>query len=306
MSGALLILALSGCSGGGALDALAPPEVDLVARVEASKVDKDQPVHLEIRGTASEGWTLTPGQLEAEGLQVDAKPVEGPALSGQQQVWIWRYDLSGPPGSYVIEPGGAKADGPGDQHRDIETPPIFVDIGVAGPTGGPMAELEELPPPEPPPWGLIAAGAALAVAALAALVWYIRRPRAVAPPPPPDPPHVLAQRAWEKARLSGLDDHSLALELSRVLRVYVEAITAFPATARTSREILRALETEARLDLSLRVRAGHILDATDRLKFAREGGGEAFFKALDEDFLAILEATRPRPAAPVAAEVPRA
>lgn len=258
MSGILLLLALSGCGGQKALDALAPPEVALVARVDEARVDKDEAVKLEIRGTASEGWTLTPGQVSAEGLQIEAAPPEGPAQSGDQQVWTWRYALSGPPGSYVIEPGGGVADGPGGQHRELETPPIFVDIGVTGPSGGPMAELEELPAPEPPPWGLIAGGAAL------------------------------------------------ALELSRILRVYVEAITGFPATARTSREILRALETEARLELSLRVRAGHILDATDRLKFAREGGGEGFFKALDEDFLAVLDATRPKPPPPAPQGVPRA
>lgn len=306
MSGILLLLALSGCGGQKALDALAPPEVDLVARVDEARVDKDEAVKLEIRGTASEGWTLTPGQVSAEGLQIEAAPPEGPAQSGDQQVWTWRYALSGPPGSYVIEPGGGVADGPGGQHRELETPPIFVDIGVTGPSGGPMAELEELPPPEPPPWGLIAGGAALALAALAGGVWYSRRKRIPTPPPPPEPAHVLAQRAWEKARLAGLDDHALALELSRILRVYVEAITGFPATARTSREILRALETEARLELSLRVRAGHILDATDRLKFAREGGGEGFFKALDEDFLAVLEATRPKPPPPAPQGVPRA
>jgi hypothetical protein len=41
-------------------------------------------------------------------------------------------------------------------------------------------------------------------------------------------------------------------------------------------------------------RARHILDATDRLKFAREGGGTGFFEALDDDFTAVLDATRPR------------
>ncbi len=42
-----------------------------------------------------------------------------------------------------------------------------------------------------------------------------------------------------------------------------------------------------------RQRAAGLLDATDRLKFAREGGGASFFAELDEDFEAIIEATRP-------------
>ena len=299
MSGILLVLALSGCSGPDALAPLTPPEVDLVARVSQAHVDKDAPVALEIRGTASEGWTLSRGEVHAEGLTISAPTEEGPVQTGDQQVWTWRYQLTGPPGSYVIEPGGGAASGPGDQHRDIQTPPLFVDIGVTGPTGGPMADLEALPPPEPPPWGLIAGGSALALAAIGGGIWWMRRKRAPVPPPPPDPAHVIASRAWEHARLSVREDHPLALELSRILRVYVEAITGFPATARTSREILVALETEVRLEASLRVRAGHILDATDRLKFAREGGGEEFFKSLDEDFMAVIEATRPAPTQPV-------
>jgi hypothetical protein len=31
----------------------------------------------------------------------------------------------------------------------------------------------------------------------------------------------------------------------------------------------------------------------DRFKFVREGGGEAFFVALDSDFQAVVDATRP-------------
>ena len=112
MSGILLVLALSGCSGPEALAPLTPPEVDLVARVSQAHVDKDAPVALEIRGTASEGWTLSRGEVHAEGLTISAPTEEGPVQTGDQQVWTWRYQLTGPPGSYVIEPEAARRAAP--------------------------------------------------------------------------------------------------------------------------------------------------------------------------------------------------
>ncbi|RME26280.1 MAG: hypothetical protein D6798_07025, partial [Deltaproteobacteria bacterium] len=92
---------------------------------------------------------------------------------------------------------------------------------------------------------------------------------------------------------AGLDDHAQALALSKVLREYLEAITGWPATMRTGPEIMAWLEREGIVGPTARVHAGHILSATDRLKFAREGGGEEFFRQLDDDFDHVLEATRP-------------
>lgn len=267
---------------------------ELLARVEQAKVPEGAPVKLELRASAPAGWTVEPGTPSAEGLSLSPAGEEGPTPAGAATLEIWRYTLSGPPGSYVIQPGGGQATGPAGEQKPLETPPIFVDIGVDGPSGGPMAELEEPPPPEAPAWALYAGVAAALLGLLVAAWLWSRRRRAPPPAPIPDPPHVVAQRAWEQARLAGMEDHPLALALSSILRAYLEAITGFPATARTTREILGSLEGQTWFGPSLRQRAAHVLDATDRLKFAREGGGEDFFRALDEDFLAVLEATRPR------------
>jgi len=286
----------------GLLTACAPrvPDEDLtqpglVARVERSQVGEDEPIELEIRAVAPPGWQVTPGSPSAEGLLLKGEGDETTQV-GEAQVHTWRYALSGPKGSYVIQPGDGEADGPSDAKKPLQTAPIFVDIGVQGPSGGPMAAFQETPAEATSPWPIVAGvGAALAGLGGLALWRHLRRRKAL-PPPPPDPPHVVAQREWEAARLAGLDDHALALRLSSILRVYLEAITGFPATSRTTREILGAAERESLLSHDLRQRARHVLDATDRLKFAREGGGEAFFASLDEDFLAVIEATRPRPA----------
>lgn len=275
-------------------------EPGLVARVERSQVGEGEAVKLEIRATAPPGWQVTPGAPGAQGLTV-APDGDETAQVGEAQVHTWRYTLTGPKGSYVIQPGDGEADGPSDAKQPLTVAPIFVDIGVQGPTGGPMADFQEVPAEATNPWP-IAAGVAATLAVVGGLaLWRRLRKKKALPPPPPDPPHVVALRDWEAARLAGLDDHALALRLSIILRVYLEAITGFPATSRTTREILGAVEREALLSVALRQRARHVLDATDRLKFAREGGGEAFFASLDEDFLAVVEATKPRPApAPVA------
>jgi hypothetical protein len=174
-----------------------------------------------------------------------------------------------------------------------------VDIGVPGPLATGLADFEAPPPPEPPPYGAIAAAVGGGVALLGLLggIWWYRRTRPE-PVPEPDPPDVQARAAWAAARAAGLDDHALAFELSRILRVYIEQTQGFPATARTTREILVHLDQQNRLGAADKLRAQAVLDATDRLKFAREGGGAAFFERLGGDFEAIVLALRPRYAPP--------
>lgn len=288
------LLALIACQDEASIAAaLAQPTYE--ARVVSAKVEAGAPVLIELRATSAAGWTVQQGGLEARGLTIRATGEEGPVRVGESDSHIWRFEAEGPAGSYVITPAPAQATDPSGATVELPAEPLFVDIGVAGPTGGPVADFQAVPPPEGFPW--LAAGAGLLATALVGggLAWWRRR--AVAPPPPPPPvaPDIAALRAWEAARLAGLEDHPLALELSRVLRVYLEAVTGLPATSGTTREILRALEEDRRMGPALIIRAAHVLDATDRLKFAREGGGAHFFDELDKDFRAVVEALKPRP-----------
>jgi hypothetical protein len=95
-----------------------------------------------------------------------------------------------------------------------------------------------------------------------------------------------------------LDDHARALGLSRVLRAYLEARFTWPAGAATTREIGVASERHHWMAATHRERAGRILTSTDRLKFARQGGGATFFAELDADFEAVVSATIPLPPLP--------
>jgi len=263
-------------------------EPTMTATVRAAKVGKDQPVELTVDGNAPQGWTLELGAPSSEGLTVTASdPVQNGSHTSQQ------FTLTGPAGSYVVNLAPGHATGPEGTAKDLPMAPLFVDIGVEGPSGGPMADLLPTPPERDIPWIWIGAGVG-AAALLGAGLYAWRRSRPPLPPPPPVPAHVVARRAWDEARRAGLDDHALALRLSNVLRTYFDDAIGFPASARTTREILAHLEVAGTLDAAHRGRARHILDATDRLKFAREGGGTGFFEALDDDFSAVLDATRPR------------
>ncbi len=278
---------LIGC-GAEVLPPLSAPPVDLIAAVEAAKVGEDEPISLTLSLYAAQEWTLQLQEPAAEGLTVTQTGTEGPTRAGDRQRTQLTYALTGPVGSYVIQPGAALAHGPNDQERELVPPPIFVDIGVDGPSGGELAGAMEPPPPPEPPWGLIAAGVLGVVALLGAGAWWLLRPK---PVPPPEPDDVRAKRLWQAARSAELSDHDLAIALSGVMREYLERRYGWPATSRSSREILDFLMPHTAAGLRLKLTA--VLEANDRLKYAREGGGGAFFDELEARFLDILAATRP-------------
>ena len=301
---ASLLLLLTACSGPQSLPPLVAPPVDVELLVAAPHVASGAPVEVEVRVWQTDGWTLDVSAPAGEGLTVQPGPVDGPSQVGRRTRTVARFSLSGEDGSYVIGMAPVVAHGPGDQERTIEPAPLFVDIGVDGPKMGELAEVETPPPPPPPdptPWIVGLASGALLAGLAGAVWWHRRRP---VPPPPPVPADVAARAAWTAARASQVDDHALALALSRILREYVEAVTAYPATARTTNEILGWMEQEGLLAASLRIQLARVLDATDRLKFAREGGGTGFFDALEADFLAVVAALMPTPVPTPAPEKP--
>jgi hypothetical protein len=83
-----------------------------------------------------------------------------------------------------------------------------------------------------------------------------------------------------------------------VLRAYLEARFRWPASAATTVEIEVACREARWMGLTQLDQARRILEATDRLKFARQGGGSAFFEELDADFGAVIQATIPLPPLP--------
>ncbi len=287
-------LGLSGC---GLLDGELPME-PVGAVVSDSQVGSGEPVLLTVYQAAPEGWSVDVGVPVAEGLEVversaptladDLLPDVGPGGS----VVVTGYAFTGPDGSYQIQFAPATVTEPDGIAQEVELGPFFVDIGVPGPSGGQLAGLAAAQPAPGLPWGWIA-GVALFMAAFMGLAGaWLMRPKEEEPGPPPLSAAEQAARDWAGTRASGLDDHPQAVGLSRVFRVYLEQSSGWPATRRTGAEILAWLRDTGRLGPADQARSARILQATDLLKFAREGGGQEFFDSLDRDFEGILEADR--------------
>lgn len=238
--------------------------------VESRKVDEGKPARIH----APAGTTMP----TVEGLTLTQESV------GDDGSAVW--DAVGAKGSYVI-------DVPGPDQKPV---PIYVDIGVEGPTGGEMADLAAPAPRPPPIWpyvlgGLVGLGTVVAAGIAAWKKW-----RPLPPPAPPEPPDVLALRAWLALRArTDLDAAQLALELSSVYRRYLDATRVWPATSRTTREILDNLAGElsaAELDCARR-----LLSAMDLVKFAERDGNSArasLFEQLDADFRRLVSPVRGR------------
>ena len=294
----LLMAWIAGCGSGDVLPALAPPQAAVDVWLMDANVASGEPAMVTVQTTGAEGWTFQPIIPFAENLEVSLVAESGPSAVNDRQVTLQQYAMTGPDGSYVIGTTEGEATGPGGQTRTFESVPLFVDIGVEGPTGGPMDGFAAAPPPKPTPWRAISM-AILAATVLAALwLWWRRRQRLrSAAVPPPVPPHILAQGAWADARATIQDEHALAVRLSMVLREYLEARTGIPASKATTIEIWEALARTGvngrPIDEALKGHIAQILDATDRLKFARVGGGSAFFQSLDQHFGVIIQVTRP-------------
>lgn len=250
-------LLLSGCLEGAGPETLAPPSP---VWLEAPRVDEGEPVRVH----APEGVILP----AVEGIA-------GTLLGSQGGVATW--ELRGPPGSYVMDVVTSTG----------ETETLFFDIGVEGPVAGPMADLAGLPVPSMATWPRVVAAAAFVAGVFAAGAFIWRRLKPAPLPPPPEPPERVARRAWAVLRArTDLPPDALAAELSAVYRCYLEVSHGWPATARTSREILDALAGElsaVQLD-----RARRLLQAMDIVRFSERSTHAGFFTTLDEDFEALL------------------
>jgi len=286
----LLAFYLAGC-GRVALPPLATPDADVRMEMEARKVESDRPVKVRLQLTHAEGVTLDVGHPTAEGLQTRAGSDHTDRV-GDHEVTTREYELTGPAGSYVIALPEVVARHPDGREEKIEVSPLFVDVGATGPS----SQLADITVPAPPiparwPW-YVGGGVALVLAVGGTLLWLRWRRQKQILLIPPDPPDVAAMREWDTVfGSSALDDHSRALRLSEVFRRYLEARFGWKATALTTREICDALYQDG-IPASLLDRARRVLTPMDLLKYARQGGGAAMFRQLDDDFRAVVSVTR--------------
>ncbi|MCX7818203.1 MAG: hypothetical protein N2652_03185 [Kiritimatiellae bacterium] len=151
-------------------------------------------------------------------------------------------------------------------------------------------------------FGLIAALAA-------ALGWgtarLLRRPPP--PPPPPPPPDRVALAALERLRASGAMEAGqteyVYVELSRIVRAYLEARFGLHAPERTTEEFLREAAESGALAATHQACLKNFLTACDLVKFARERPGADEMLSAFETARQFVEETAP--AAGAAQEQPR-
>jgi hypothetical protein len=173
-------------------------------------------------------------------------------------------------------------------------------LQVTSVLGDATGDVEAPAPPFAPPaslWPyLAAAGALLALAAL--WCWRRRRPQPAAVQTAL-PPHVTALRSLARLRhaprRTAAEIHGFYVEVSRILRTYVEQRFGWRAPERTTEEFLAELEQGQQLDQRQRRALDGFLRQCDLVKFARLLPGETVHEetfALAEDFVQGTRADR--------------
>jgi hypothetical protein len=291
-------LAAAACERGAAPPWHAAPQsrIDLRSEVSATAVRLLQP------------FTVTLDLWRADGADVDFAPAvpaadfaatvttapERPLFGGHWQRTVLELRPLRGPGELTLPSFAAKLrDG-----RDAASTPertIRVDSVLAG--AGEAIEAPGEPFPSPfRGWWWLAAG----VLALAAGVWWWRarpsRPQAEATLAVAVPPHVRAMRALERlrgaSRTTRADVDRWYVDLSQVLRVYVEERFGVRAPERTTEEFLREIETGDGLLQRHREALAGFLSQCDLVKFAGHAPGEADHQVAWSAAAAFVEGTR--------------
>lgn len=199
------------------------------------------------------------------------------------------------PGELVLPPFIAKAK---DGTVAATTPEqkIAVTTVLAGQDGAVEAPGEPFPTPPSRLWWLAGAGAACLLAVAIALL-YRRRRAAVAPATVALPAHTRAlrelQRLRSAPRTTTVEIDRFYVEVSGVLRGYLEERFALRAPERTTSEFLRELELGDALAREHRAELERFLSQCDLVKFAAHVPGENDHLATWSLAERFVEQTRP-------------
>ncbi|MBK8097127.1 MAG: hypothetical protein IPK26_08470 [Planctomycetes bacterium] len=199
------------------------------------------------------------------------------------------------PGTLTIAPFSAKAK---DGTVAATTPELKLEVTSLLAEAGPgLEDHSELLVPRWPWWWWAVGGAAVLLLVLF-LWWWRRRPQpgAASPTEVPLPPHVKAQRALARLRheprTTPAQIEQFYVQVSLVLRVYLEERFGLHAPERTTEEFLQEIEGSDRMAVDQNLRLKRFLGQCDLVKFAAMVPGEDVHLetfALAEQF---VEATR--------------
>lgn len=158
--------------------------------------------------------------------------------------------------------------------------------------------------PAPPSrwiWIALAVLTGLAAAFLA-LRKFLTTPRTFLHLPPPVPPHEIALNALAKLRQKGwietLQIEPFYVELSGIVRRYLEARFGLRAPERTTEEFIRDALTSKKLSDTHRELVAGFLEQSDLVKFARHAPGQPEMRNALDSAERLVRETMPAPPAP--------
>ncbi len=145
------------------------------------------------------------------------------------------------------------------------------------------------------PW-LLAAGILLVLAAF--IGWQRwRKRKTTALPEPVELPHVKARRLLQLLREKGaeLEAEQFTVEVSSILRVYLEEALALPAPEQTSEEFLQDLRDQTWLTPELQNDLEEFMGLADLVKFARQSLSAGQRQRLLDSAVQLVDTTQPQP-----------
>jgi hypothetical protein len=305
MRGAVLLaLALAACVPGDDDDSASPRgPVEVRSWVDSGTVAPSVPFTLTVQVDRAVDATLELPDLGAriEGLVVLGSETAPQERAGDRVKETVTFRLKAPQSGTYLVPG---VEAPWRHRDEVGTAgsgPILIEAkrpdGADAP-GSPDADtLRDLkapirPAPDRRPLIYAGFGAVLLIAVIAAFL--LRRRRADGSAPPPLPEHEVAYRALAALDAGPVDPGPFAYEVSAILRRYLEARFAFPAWHMTTPEVLRAMPTDVASQRAVEASIRDVLEASDRVKFARESLPDAALRDWVSRCRSVIEATRRR------------
>jgi hypothetical protein len=153
-----------------------------------------------------------------------------------------------------------------------------------------LDEIEDIRPPvtgSPDLWLVILLGTLLVLAVLAYFLWPNPKPKIVQPPLPKE---VARRRlAGAKARISNASSYDFSVEVSDILRSFIEQQFGIKAVRQTTIEFLNEASKTSHFDLAHQEKLRNFLVACDGIKFARVAAGQAESEALFDQASCFVE-----------------
>jgi hypothetical protein len=302
----LAVLILAGCGKTDSSLPTLPAGQDLAvsATLSTNRIRIGDPVELVVTVLHRDGTSVEfPSIAKGKDILVrDAAALQAPLPGGVQKTDQTLRFTSMTLTNHIIAEGASIAvSTPEGLHWTAPFPFAAIEVvsslapGEAAPRPA-KADLAHWPAP-PSRWIWIAlALLALLGAAVAALRKFLTTPRTILHMPPPVPPHQIALDALDALRAKGwieaLNIEPFYVELSGIVRRYLEARFGLRAPERTTEEFIRDALSSRKLSDTHRDLVAGFLEQSDLVKFARHAPGQADMRnALDSAGLLVRQTT---------------